>query len=363
MLQLAAHKPDILHLQWFGAPEADRWLFRPRSPVVFTAHDIIPRRTAARTGLWRSLFARCDRIVVHSQRGTRFARVVRYPDRALERHPPSRVPLGRRPAGRRPHRARPRAHPPVQGHRGLGRGRPPGGRCASSRRGRPARAAGRAAAHRGRQSRVASRVPPRPRDPARALRSDGRALPVPLRDRRLGSAAPGAGSRGARNRLRHRRTRRGRRADSARVRWSIPETSAAWRSPSSSCSGIRMRSRPRAAAPRRRVPSSPGKRRRPRTSSSIESSSDVRTWTLSRARPASAGPLRRGGRRAPETKRRPPTRSGRRRAGRSPRSSSATISSWWTRSASGSTRSGRHTREHSTSRPPTSIEKPSTARR
>ena len=69
MVQLAAHKPDVLHLQWFGAPEADRWLFRPRSPVVFTAHDIIPRRTAARTGLWRSLFARCDRIVVHSQRG------------------------------------------------------------------------------------------------------------------------------------------------------------------------------------------------------------------------------------------------------------------------------------------------------
>jgi glycosyltransferase involved in cell wall biosynthesis len=62
-------KPSVLHVQWFGAPEADRWLFRPRSPVVFTAHDIIPRRTAARTGLWRSLFDRCDRVVVHSQRG------------------------------------------------------------------------------------------------------------------------------------------------------------------------------------------------------------------------------------------------------------------------------------------------------
>ncbi len=69
MAQLAAHKPDVLHVQWFGAPEADRWLFRPRSPVVFTAHDIIPRRTAARTGLWRSLFDRCDRVVVHSERG------------------------------------------------------------------------------------------------------------------------------------------------------------------------------------------------------------------------------------------------------------------------------------------------------
>ncbi len=51
MARLAAHRPDVLHLQWFGAPEADRWLFRPRSPAVFTAHDIIPRRTAARTGL------------------------------------------------------------------------------------------------------------------------------------------------------------------------------------------------------------------------------------------------------------------------------------------------------------------------
>ena len=35
-------KPDVLHVQWFGAAEADRWLFRPRSPVVFTAHDIVP---------------------------------------------------------------------------------------------------------------------------------------------------------------------------------------------------------------------------------------------------------------------------------------------------------------------------------
>jgi glycosyltransferase involved in cell wall biosynthesis len=71
MARLATLKSDVLHVQWFGAPEADRWLFRPRSPVVFTAHDIIPRRTAARTRLWRSLFARCDRVVVHSQRGLR----------------------------------------------------------------------------------------------------------------------------------------------------------------------------------------------------------------------------------------------------------------------------------------------------
>jgi len=69
MARLATMKPDVLHMQWFGAVEADRWLFRPRSPVVFTAHDIVPRRTAAKTGLWRALFDRCDRVVVHSQRG------------------------------------------------------------------------------------------------------------------------------------------------------------------------------------------------------------------------------------------------------------------------------------------------------
>ncbi len=69
MARLATLKPDILHVQWFGAAEADRWLFRPRSPVVFTAHDIVPRRTASKRGVWRALFGRCDRVVVHSERG------------------------------------------------------------------------------------------------------------------------------------------------------------------------------------------------------------------------------------------------------------------------------------------------------
>lgn len=69
MARFAAYKPDVMHVQWFGAPELDRWLFRPRSPVVFTAHDIIPRRTASKTGLWKALFGRCDRTVVHSERG------------------------------------------------------------------------------------------------------------------------------------------------------------------------------------------------------------------------------------------------------------------------------------------------------
>ena len=36
---------------------------------MFTAHDLLPRRTARRTRTWRSLFARFDRVVVHSERG------------------------------------------------------------------------------------------------------------------------------------------------------------------------------------------------------------------------------------------------------------------------------------------------------
>jgi len=44
-------------------------LFRPRLPSVFTAHDLLPRRTAGRQDLWRRLLARFDRVVVHSERG------------------------------------------------------------------------------------------------------------------------------------------------------------------------------------------------------------------------------------------------------------------------------------------------------
>ena len=69
MARLAFTKPDVVHLQWLGAPELDRWLFRPRSPAVLTAHDVIPRRTISRTSMWHALFARFERVVVHSERG------------------------------------------------------------------------------------------------------------------------------------------------------------------------------------------------------------------------------------------------------------------------------------------------------
>lgn len=61
--------PDVVHVQWCGFPELDRWLLHTRAPLVFTAHDLLPRRTARKSGLWRSLFARFDRVVVHSDNG------------------------------------------------------------------------------------------------------------------------------------------------------------------------------------------------------------------------------------------------------------------------------------------------------
>lgn len=68
---LAATRADVVHLQWVGAPEADAWLLRTRAPLVFTAHDLLPRRTAHRSSLWRRLFDRFDRVVVHSENGRR----------------------------------------------------------------------------------------------------------------------------------------------------------------------------------------------------------------------------------------------------------------------------------------------------
>jgi glycosyltransferase involved in cell wall biosynthesis len=60
---------DVVHLQWLAAPELDARLWRAQAPAVFTAHDLLPRRTAGRTELWRRLLRRFERVVVHSERG------------------------------------------------------------------------------------------------------------------------------------------------------------------------------------------------------------------------------------------------------------------------------------------------------
>jgi len=65
---LRTRAADVLHVQWL-VPELDARLLRPHAPSVFTAHDLLPRRTARKRALWRSLLGRFDRIVVHSERG------------------------------------------------------------------------------------------------------------------------------------------------------------------------------------------------------------------------------------------------------------------------------------------------------
>lgn len=66
---LALSRPDVVHLQWLSAPQVDLRLLRVRAPSVFTAHDLLPRRTAEKVDLWRRLLARFDAVVVHSNHG------------------------------------------------------------------------------------------------------------------------------------------------------------------------------------------------------------------------------------------------------------------------------------------------------
>jgi glycosyltransferase involved in cell wall biosynthesis len=65
---LARIKADVLHVQWAALPQVDVRV-PLRSPSVFTAHDLLPRRTAEKRQLWKRLLARFDRVVVHTHRG------------------------------------------------------------------------------------------------------------------------------------------------------------------------------------------------------------------------------------------------------------------------------------------------------
>jgi glycosyltransferase involved in cell wall biosynthesis len=68
MAALARARHDVLHLQWLALPQAD--VLQPlRTASVFTAHDLLPRRTSSRRDLWRRLLRRFDRVIVHSERG------------------------------------------------------------------------------------------------------------------------------------------------------------------------------------------------------------------------------------------------------------------------------------------------------
>lgn len=69
MARLRRRRPDVFHLQWLALPQLDRYLLPKKAPLVFTAHDLLPRRTVGKRDLWLELLRRFDAIVVHSSRG------------------------------------------------------------------------------------------------------------------------------------------------------------------------------------------------------------------------------------------------------------------------------------------------------
>jgi glycosyltransferase involved in cell wall biosynthesis len=71
LVRLRRVRADVMHFQWLPAPELDDRLLRPQAPAVFTAHDLLPRRTAEKRELWRRLLRRFERVVVHSEHGRR----------------------------------------------------------------------------------------------------------------------------------------------------------------------------------------------------------------------------------------------------------------------------------------------------
>jgi glycosyltransferase involved in cell wall biosynthesis len=69
LARLARRRADVVHVQWLPVPQLDARLLRLPAPGVFTAHDLLPRRTASKRALWLRLLGRFARIVVHTEHG------------------------------------------------------------------------------------------------------------------------------------------------------------------------------------------------------------------------------------------------------------------------------------------------------
>ena len=68
VVSLSRARTDVVHVQWLALPQLDVRL-RFHSPSVFTAHDLLPRRTAGKRVLWQRLLQRFDAVVVHTELG------------------------------------------------------------------------------------------------------------------------------------------------------------------------------------------------------------------------------------------------------------------------------------------------------
>ena len=58
-----------MHWQWAPSPALDLRALRAAGTsagaTVFTAHDVLPRRSRDAAPLWAELYASCDRVIVH----------------------------------------------------------------------------------------------------------------------------------------------------------------------------------------------------------------------------------------------------------------------------------------------------------
>jgi glycosyltransferase involved in cell wall biosynthesis len=93
--------PDAVHVQWLSRPELDvRWLRRVAHarPLVFTAHNALPRRERAYDA-WREALTLAARVVVHSRQavdrlaefGIDRAKIVRIPHAVFDSPAPGAV--------------------------------------------------------------------------------------------------------------------------------------------------------------------------------------------------------------------------------------------------------------------------------
>jgi glycosyltransferase involved in cell wall biosynthesis len=67
--QVRSVRPDVVHWQWAPLPALDLRALRAASrhagTTVFTAHDVLPRRSRDAAKLWAEIYGSCDRVVVH----------------------------------------------------------------------------------------------------------------------------------------------------------------------------------------------------------------------------------------------------------------------------------------------------------